>query len=83
MALKHLRAAAGRAALAAGIHKPAVDAGAAAHADRVLLAGGGLGGLVAAADASAKEEVVVGRAVVDEGALHRVAACGVVGDLGG
>lgn len=83
MALKDLGAAAGRAALAAGIDVGPVDVGAPAHADRVLLAGGGLGGLVAAADARAEEEVVVRRAVVDEGALHRVAACGVVGDLGG
>lgn len=83
MALKDLGAAAGRAALAGGIDVGPVDVGAPAHADRVLLAGRGLGGLVAAADARAEEEVVVRRAVVDEGAFHSVAAGGVVGDLGG
>lgn len=82
MALKDLGAAARRAALAAGIDVGPVDVGAPAHADRVLLAGRGLGGLVPAADTRAEEEVVVRRAVVDEGALHCVAACGVVGDLG-
>lgn len=83
MALKDLGAAARRAALPAGVSVRPVDVGAAAHADRVLLAGRGLGGLIAAADARAEEEVVVRRAVVDEGSLHRVAARGVVGDLGG
>lgn len=83
MALKDLGAAARRAALPAGVDVGPVDVGAPAHADRVLLSRRGLGGLVAAADARAEEEVVVRRAVVDEGALHRVAAGGVVGDLGG
>lgn len=83
VALEDLGAAARGAALAARVDEPAADAGAAAHADRVLLARRRLGGLVAAADARAEEEVVVGGAVVDEGALHRVAACAVVGDLGG
>lgn len=74
VALEDLGPAARGAALAARVDKGPVDVGAAAHADRVLLPGGRLGGLVPAADARAEEEVVVRRAVVDEGAFHRVAA---------
>lgn len=83
VALKDLGAATSRAALSAGIYIRPVDVGAPAHADRVLLPGCGLSGLVAAADARAEEEVVIRRAVIDVGALHGVAARGVVGDLGG
>lgn len=83
MALKYLRASTRRAGLAAGVSVRSGDGGATAHADRVLLARGGLGGLVATADAGAEEEVVVRRPVVDERPFHGMAACGVVGDLAG
>lgn len=59
MALEDLSAATRSAGLPAGVGVRPSDGGAAAHADRVLLSRGGLGGLVAAADTRAEEEVVV------------------------
>lgn len=83
MALENLGAATRRAGLPARVGVRPGDGRGATHADRVLLAWGGLGGLIAAADTRAEEEVVVRRAVVDEGPLHGVAARGVVGNLTG
>lgn len=57
------------------------DTAASADPDGVLLAGGGLGGVVATADAGAEEEVVVRAAVVDEAPLLGVVARGIVCDL--
>lgn len=57
--LKHLGTASRRAALTTLVDVGPVHVGAPAHADRVLLAGCGLGAVVAAADAGAEEEVVV------------------------
>lgn len=84
MASKHNRSSTRRTTNPVGINIRARDARAATHADRVLLAGSGLVGVVPAAGARAEEEIVVPRrsAQVNERTFLGVVGGGVVCDVG-
>lgn len=81
MALKDLRATRAYATRPSRIDIRTTGTAAPADPDRILLTGGGLVGVIAAADTGAEEEVIVRAAVVDEATLQGVVAGAVVCDL--
>lgn len=81
MALQDLCASGSDTARPSRIDVRPADTAAPADPDGVLLAGGGLVSIVAAADTRAEEQVVVRAAVVDEASLEGMVARAVVCDL--
>lgn len=81
MALQDLRAAGSYATRASRIDVRATDTATPADTDGVLFTGGGLVGVISAADARAEKEVIVWAAVVDEATLQSVVSGTVVCNL--